>query len=664
MRAHHLSLLYLGWALTAIACRPSVTQHSAVDERGEVSVTRPASAEIAYSVQPASLEQRPAAAAPAPSGKTESNPHHPALRDIKDSPIVFHFDGPHVIRGEGGVVTSVEEAATRAGIEILEAGGNAIDAAVATAFALAVTHPSAGNIGGGGFLVAKIKGDALAVDFRENSPAGLTQKVFWDTIQGRRPPHAAVGVPGTVAGLHLAHARHGSLPWAELVAPAIRLAEEGHIFGARQEKTLDWVKEELWNDETARSIYWARGWPARRGYTIKNPRLGLALRRIANEGPAGFYEGPTAEDIVDSLGKWGVLTLDDLKNYRAEFRDPLHFDYRGTRVITMPSPSAGGVAVTQILKMMESSGGYATPPLSIERYHYFAEASRRAQAERRFFVTAPGRLDPEAQALARQRWLDPMTWLKKFPIRPQRATRSYLLTPLFHQAIKEVPHTTHFSVIDRNGDAVSCTVTLSGSFGIRRYTKKTGIALNNSVASFGSVGDNIPAAGVRTVSSMAPTVVIKGEGPEQEVLALGSPGGDTIPSTVTQVFLHLTDGKSLFDAVNAPRIHHAFVPDSIAQEKKHPLKDHIRIGLRRLGQDFGAMPPKMGDANIAAAAGGRFYAVSDWREGGLALGAARPSDRNIAELEGELPPREQASYSPRQGRLAGTTFLAPEKRTD
>ena len=544
---------------------------------------------------------------------------HPALQNIKESEVAFHLGGHDVVEGTAGMVSSVEEAATRAGVSVLEAGGNAIDAAVATALALAVTHPSAGNIGGGGFMVAEVDGDVMAVDFREDAPKALTPKLFWGMIQGRRSRNIAVGVPGTVAGLYAAHQRGGKLPWVDLVAPAIDLAENGHIFGARQKKTLEWVAEELYADAPAREVYFP-GWrQVRAGDTVYNQNLGKTLRRIAEQGPAGFYEGPTAEDIISTLGSKGIMTLKDLKNYKAVFRDPLFFDYRGLRVITMPSPSAGGVTVAQTMLMMEASGGYLTKPDSIDRYHYFIEATRRAQAERRFFVTAPGR--PEAEGYGPSRWLDPQTWLGEFPIKAKRVTPSYLLTPLFHRAIKEVPHTTHFSVVDADGNAVSCTLTLSGSFGIRRLTKNTGIVLNNSVASFGSLGANGPKGGVRTVSSMAPTLVIQG-GVSPTVVALGSPGGATIPSTVTQVLLHLTDGKSMFEAVNARRLHHAFVPDSIAQERVLPLSKLDRFWMRKRGHHFGAMPPKMGDANIVAAtADGQFLGVSDWREGGLALGA-------------------------------------------
>ena len=544
-----------------------------------------------------------------------------ALLHLPKTDQQFQLDGPGVIQGSAGVVASVEAQATKVGVTILERGGNAMDAAVATAFALAVTHPSAGNIGGGGFLLSKQADQVLAVDFREDAPAALEHKSFFEMIKRGARDGAAVGVPGTVAGLYLAHQKQGSLPWNELLEPAIRLSRQGFVFGKRQAKTLMWATKQLWEDPVGREVFYQKKREARAGELIKNERLAATLELIAQAGPQAFYQGAVAEDIIASLGPEGLMTLEDLKGYEARELNPLAFDFQGRRVITMPAPSAGGVALTQILLMMDASGAMALPADSPGRYHYFLEASRRAQVERRLFIDAPERHTPAEQLALRKRWLSPQTWLEPFPIQPKSVTPSFTLTPLFHRALKEVQQTTHFSVMDARGDAVSCTVTLSGSFGIRRLTSKTGIVLNNSVASFASMGQNLPRGGVRTVSSMAPTLVLQ-RGQQNALLVLGSPGGDTIPSTVSQLLMHLVDGKNMKQAANAPRVHHGFVPDETKQERYKPLPDQTRIRLGKMGHRFGQSSPKMGDANLVAFVQGQgFFAVSDWREGGKAQAA-------------------------------------------
>jgi gamma-glutamyltranspeptidase/glutathione hydrolase len=302
----------------------------------------------------------------------------------------------------------VERHASETGVAVLEAGGNAVDAAVAMAFALAVTHPSAGNIGGGGFMLVRPPGaSTLAIDFRETAPAGLTQKRFDAMIAAGGLGPASVGVPGTVAGLLLAHERLGKLSRSRVLAPAIELAREGHVIGPREGLTISWNWRHLKRDAAARAIFGEAGSPRKAGSRLYRRDLATTLERIAKRGRAGFYEGPTARAIVARLADGGWLTETDLAGYRAVVRQPMQIEYRGLLVEIMPPPSAGGVVLAQVLLELQRQRAYELPPFSPEFLHLFAEASRRAQAERRFGVVDPDSLaDAGAQARI-ERWTDP-----------------------------------------------------------------------------------------------------------------------------------------------------------------------------------------------------------------------------------------------------------------
>lgn len=539
--------------------------------------------------------------------------------------------GKRVVSGKHGVVTSVEDQATQAGVRMLELGGNAVDAAVAVGFALAVTHPSAGNIGGGGFMLLRLDGPTEAIDFRETAPRGLTRERFDAMIARRARDGAAVGVPGSVAGLHLAHQRHGVLPWSAVVEPALRLARDGHRIGARQAKTIGWSWAHLSKDEVARKAFGdpRTNGPVKAGATVQLPGMALALERIAKEGPAGFYRGPTAKDLVDSLGPHGVMTLDDLSSYEAKVRRPLRFPYRGWVVETMPPPSAGGVALAQTLLMLQEQQAWRHPLGSPDALHLLAESARRAHAERRFHVLDPDALASEALERKRQRWLDAATWLTPHPIDATRASPSRDLHSLYEAATRELEHTTHFSVADASGGVVSCTMTLSASFGAKVFTRETGIPLNNSAASFASVGENVVRGGQRTTSSMAPTLVLDSGRP---ALVLGSPGGDTIPNTIAQVFTNLVDyGLPLDEAIDRPRIHHGFVPDEIGFERTRPLSAEVQRVLRARGHQVTSKRAVIGDANNILLSGGEAFAYSDPREGGRAAAAHPPRQRRASK---------------------------------
>jgi gamma-glutamyltranspeptidase / glutathione hydrolase len=528
------------------------------------------------------------------------------------------------VRAEFGAITSVEPHATRVGIAILEQGGNAIDAAVAVAYALAVTHPSAGNLGGGGFLLVRPKGGPTsALDFRESAPLALTRPRF-DAMQraGGMGP-VAVGIPGSVAGLELAHDRFGRLPRAAVLAPAIALARQ-HTLGAHQAALLAGSFKALARDRAARAIFGKNNKSLVAGDRLVQRDLAATLQRISDQGRDGFYLGPTASALSGLAG--GLITTADLATYQAKWREPLRFEYHGLTVEVMPPPSAGGVALTQMLLMLQASRADTLAHDSGAELHLFIEAARRAQAERRFGVIDPDALTPALAAQKRARWLDPNAWLGPSPIDPEHATASASLRPKAGDTRAESEHTTHFSVIDAEGMVVSCTTTLSGSYGAKLVLPGTGVVLNNSVASFAESGDNQPVGGRRTVSSMAPTLVLDGDDP---VLALGTPGGDTIPSTIVQVLRHIVDhGESLSAAVDAPRIHHGFLPDLVRYEPRNAPPAAVLRELTRRGHQLKPARSAIGDANEILIQERVAWAYADPREFGLAL-AAKPAPTRL-----------------------------------
>lgn len=518
------------------------------------------------------------------------------------------------------MVTSVEPHATRVGVELLNAGGNAVDAAVGVAFVLAVTHPSAGNIGGGGFMLVRMGNQAtVAVDFREQAPQALTQPKFDQMIRERARGPAASGVPGSVSGLLRAHQRWGRLERAQVLAPAIRLAREGHSLGERQGLVLGWAWPLLRRDPNAAAIFGRGGRALRSGERLIQKDLAGTLQRIAEEGEAGFYRGRTAAAFEALAERGGLIRSSDLQSYQAKWRQPLVTNYRGYTVEVMSPPSAGGVAVVQMLAMLQAEQFHRWPAGSAEALHWFAEVAKRAHAERRFHVVDPDNVedyDADARLIA---WRSPERWLGPFPINPETATAASVLHPLYPAAMAELDNTTHFSVVDAEGNAVSCTTTLSGSFGAKYVLPGTGVVMNNSVAAFGTVGENVPKPGRRMTSSMSPTLLLEGQ---RLVALLGSPGGDTIPNTVVQVLTNLVDhSMPLARAIAAPRVHHGFVPDAIRYERLRPPDPATLQALRRMGHQLAPPRRTIGDANnILLAPDGLMLGVADSREGGLALG--------------------------------------------
>lgn len=530
-----------------------------------------------------------------------------------------------------GAVSSAEGNATEVGLSVLKVGGNAVDAAVAVAFALGVTHPNAGNIGGGGFMVISTpQGQHYALDYREQAPGAAFANMYLDakgrpTNQSTEGPLAA-GIPGDVAGLGLAHERFGTLAWERLLAPAIALAKEGWVLDAFHAEDLDYGASQMRRlgfHQSAALFCGAQGKPLQAGDRFVQPALARTLETIAKKGWRSFYQGALAESIVQeqrALG--GIWTLNDLKGYQAHWREPVVMQYRGYEVISMPPPSAGGVVLSQILHGSEQHALHRLDWDSPERAHLYAEVVRRAYVERNQRLGDPGYIDKDWKEM-----LDKAYVLRRMKgISKRKATPSKQLAPVVR--VKESSQTTHFSVVDKNRLAVANTYTLNGNFGSKVALVNTGIVLNNEMDDFTvKVGEpnmfglvqgaqNAIAPGKRMMSSMTPTIVKKG-GKLRAVI--GSPGGSTITTTVAQILLQLVDHeRSLLEAVRAPRIHHQWLPDEVRVEKAIPAS--MRRALEKKGHRIDQVE-RIGHANCVEVGkdGKTLHAVADThRDGGHA----------------------------------------------
>ncbi|MEO7328182.1 MAG: gamma-glutamyltransferase, partial [Minicystis sp.] len=436
-----------------------------------------------------------------------------------DPPIALHAGGKNAARGDAGMVVSVETHATSVGLDVLKKGGNAVDAAVAVAYVLAVTHPSAGNIGGGGFMLVRLaSGETSAVDFRETAPASATAARNKAMLDAGAIGYASAGVPGTVAGMSLALEKFGTRPLAELIAPAIALAKKGHKLGARQALVLGWNWDKIKKDPAARAV-WGHGKdPWKQGDLVRQTDLARTLEAIAKEGPKGFYEGKVGEAIDRAMSAHGgLIAAADLKGYQAKLRAPLRFSYRGFEVETMPPPSMGGVAFAQIMLSLERQRAYEAPVDSGLSLHLFVEATRRAYAERRLVGADPDFMKPAfAPALLTRLLGGEHLETRKPAVDRDHATPSAAVgeaeTALAKSlgdgslagapAAAESPQTTHFSIVDAAGNAVSCTYTQSAAFGSKIIIPGTGVLLGNAMGGFSELGVNGIAPGKRMASSM------------------------------------------------------------------------------------------------------------------------------------------------------------------
>jgi len=584
------------------------------------------------SIPSAKLSDTPPISSVAPSASVAASASSvapaPTIDEYPDPPppspaIMLATGGKHAARGEAGMVTSVESNATRIGADILKRGGNAVDAAVAVAYALAVTHPSAGNIGGGGLLLVRLaNGEAHVVDFRETAPAlgATTEKVLAMLDKDGGIGLRSAGVPGTVAGLSLALDKFGTMKLADLIAPAKKLAEKGYKLGSRQAQTVAWNWKTLKHDPAASSI-WGRNKKAlAEGDIVKQKDLATTLGLIADQGPKAFYEGSIARAIDAAMQKGGGYVMaKDLADYQAKLRKPLRFNYRGFTVETAPPPSMGGIAFALIMRSLERSKAYEQPANSANAIHLFVEASRRAYAERRLVGADPEFASKEIENTLAKFLTGAHIATRKPAIDLNHATPSADISAAMNET-KESPETTHFSVVDAQGNAVSCTYTLSAGFGSKIVIPKTGILLGNAMGGFSEKGPNVVAAGKRMATSMTPTVVTQNG---RLVMVLGSPGGDTIPNTVAQVFRNLVDWNMTIDeAVNAPRVHHQFLPDKVRVEKQRPLPKTVLAELTKRGHTLDTNGLAQGDANdiLVDPATGISYGFADPREGGTSEG--------------------------------------------
>ena len=505
-------------------------------------------------------------------------------------------DTIHPVVAEHGMVVAQEKIAARVGADVLRRGGNAVDAAVATGFAMAVTYPRAGNIGGGGFMVihSRERGEDVTVDYRETAPAATTPAIFLGPdgkpdISKSRDSALGIGVPGTVAGLALALEKYGSgkLTLAELLKPAIALASDGFVVTDDVADTMPEEHQRLARWPSATRIFSGKdGAPLRDGDLLVQADLAATLSAIAEQGPRGFYQGPVAEKLVKAIDDaGGIMTMDDLKSYAAVIRAPMRGNYRGYDIVSMPLPSSGGVVLVESLNILEGFPMGEMKQGSAPSLHLLIEAMKRAYADRARYLGDPAFVKVPVATL-----------ISKDYAAKQRAGIDLDRATPWTDALSAVPpregsNTTHFSVVDSLGNAVSNTYTLNFNYGLGMVAEGTGVLLNNELDdftaapgasnAFGLVGfeANLPGPGKRPLSSMSPTIVLKDGKP---VLVTGSPGGSRIISAVIQVIVNVLDYRmDIAAAVAAPRLHHQWLPDEVRVE--HGFSDETLAALRAKG---------------------------------------------------------------------------------
>ena len=481
------------------------------------------------------------------------------------------------LRARHGMVVAMESIAADVGVSVLQKGGNAVDAAVAVGFALAVTHPFAGNIGGGGFMLIRFAdGRSTFIDFRERAPEKASRNMYLDasgaltkdSIEGWR----SSGVPGSVRGFEMAVTKYGKRTWAQNMAPAVELASKGFPVSYALAEGLKGSRSLASSPESKR-IFQKNGAFYDVGETLVQPELAQTLERISKNGPGEFYEGETAKRFADEMSKHGgIISLADLKNYKAIERTPITGTYKNYTIITSPPSSSGGIALLEMMGILEGTGYEKAGPGSASAIHYQAEAMRRAYADRNEYVG-----DPDFVKVPIKGLLDP-AYLSKLraSIDPERATPSETVRP-GKPVGSESMETTHYSVVDSEGNAVAVTYTLNGGYGNGITVPGLGFLLNNEMDDFASKpgspnmfglvqGEaNAIAPGKRPLSSMTPTIVLKGG---KLFMTAGAPGGSRISTAVLQVILNVLDfGMNVQDAVDAPRVHHQWQPDRLSLER-------------------------------------------------------------------------------------------------
>ena len=530
------------------------------------------------------------------------------------------------VAAEHAMVVTSHPLASDVGVDILRRGGNAVDAAVAVAFALAVVHPVAGNLGGGGFMVIRQHdGTVHALDFREAAPSGAARDMYVDSAgnvrQSSLTGHLSVGVPGSVAGLYEAHRKLGRLRWRALLAPAIRLAREGHVLDGPRSHQIAREAERLARFPASRAQFLPSSEAPPPGTLFTQPDLAHTLELVADSGPTVLYDGSIAELIVQEMTRGGgLITRQDLARYRAKWRDPIEILYRGYTIYTMPPPSGGGVTLAEILNVME---GYAPlPPFgSPQLMHLQTEALRRAYLDRNTFLGDPDFVSmPLGRLLAK--WY---AGTLRAGIDRQHATPTAPVAGMRSEGTE----TTHFSIVDPEGNALSCTTTLNNDFGSAVTVTGAGFLLNDEMDDFSTApgkpnlfglvqGEaNVIAPGKRMLSAMTPSIVLDTVG--RLFMVLGSPGGSRIPTAVYQVLSDMIDqGMPLASAVAAPRLHHQALPDSLYLERDGFVRASID-SLVAMGHKVSFWNYKTEVNAIERAAAG-WVGVADPRRGGGAAG--------------------------------------------
>ena len=526
------------------------------------------------------------------------------------------------VQGDSGIVVTAHPLATEVGLEILKKGGNAVDAAVAVQFALAVVYPQAGNIGGGGFMIYRdAKGKkTLALDYREKAAAAATETMYLDSIGNVLPQKSrygalACGVPGTVDGMWQAQFYHGRLNWGQVVSPAIELADKGFQITEQEAQNLNAEKFTFArNCSLSPAFVKFEGWKT--GEWLIQKDLAQTLRRIAGDGRDGFYGGATATLIVKEMEKkGGLITLEDLKNYKSEWRTPLEFDWQGLHIISMPPPSSGGIILQQLLGMV---GPYPLKTMgfhSAQAVHLMVEAERRAFADRAVHMGDPDFWKVPLKTLTDSAYI-------RGRMADFKADKASDNAKVRGGDIKESEETTHFSIVDFEGNAVSVTTTLNDSYGSRTVVAGAGFILNNEMDDFsakpgtanlyGAVGGkaNAIAPNKRPLSSMTPVIVTKGG---KNWMVLGTPGGTTIPTSVFQVLVNVAVfGRTLPEAVADKRFHHQWKPNYISVEEGC-FSEEVEAELTRMGHDVQARGPIGRVEAIIRLPNGKWQGVADGR---------------------------------------------------
>ena len=541
------------------------------------------------------------------------------------------------VRGKNGMVASQHELASQIGVDIMKKGGNAVDAAIAVGLALAVVYPEAGNLGGGGFMVIRLKnGKSTTIDYREMAPKRATRNIYLDKdgklIKGDGGSvigYRAAGVPGTPAGFNYALKKYGSgnLTWAQLVEPARKLADEGYVLSNRLAELFYAFRKDLGAYGDSKRIFLNGGNYYKEGDLFKQPDLAQTLGRMKKKGAREFYNGKTAKLIAaDMKRNNGLITLRDLKNYVPKERTPIRGNYRGHEIISMPPPSSGGIVLVQVLNMLEQHNIAAMGHNSAKKYHLLTEAMRRAYADRAEYMGDPDFSFIPAQQLIKKDYAIE----RSKSINPTKASNSKDLK--FGEVVgKESADTTHYTVVDKDGNVVSNTYTINNLYGSAVTAKGTGVLLNDEMDdfaaqpgkpnSYGLVQGERNAVGPRKrpLSSMTPTIVLKKDGTFW--FALGARGGPRIITAVLQSTINMIDHKmNIQQAIDAPRIHHQWLPDHIMWEE-FGMSPDTRLILENFGHQFREKPRSLASVTaIAVDEDGVKLGAIDARSDGKAVG--------------------------------------------